>query len=361
MRASAPIALAAGPLPTEVKCLADPAGAPDCLKQAVVDRLPDGPQKDFAKCMVDPATAQQCAQDKIASALGQDVGPGAECLAKKPNPNPATCAGLKLPSTFGDTLDMLNKMMGTPKLVDPGNAPSTLANVLKIAHGIRNDDWEEVLTYGGAVVAKAVARIVFRAFADTLTGPLGELLDKLAGPVIDTEVENRAKLVAELLKELKKCKAGNCDTTKIGEILGEFYMLLQVEVDCAVLSAPGIPASVRRVVCGAIGDVIVTVGSAAYEFYNDNDKELAAAANILFPGSGIAQAIIALDPDFQNFITGKNGECPANYFSSHITVCIKDVAYLSMVDPGRAAFLTKSIDDACHQDFLHCSQRNDVG
>jgi hypothetical protein len=349
------LAQAAGRLPPELKCLADQATAPSCLKQAMIDRLPDGPRKDLANCMVDPAKAQSCAQAQIAKSLGQDVGPAAECIAK--SPNPATCAGFNVLGNFGDALDMLNKMMGSSQMVDPGKAPSSLANILKVADGIRHDDWGEVLTYGGAEVAKAAAKIVFHVFADGLTGPLGELLNQLAGPIIDTEVENRVQLFTALMKELRKCKEGNCDEAKIGEILGEFYMVMQIEVPCAMLSV--LSEDVRRVTCGPLGDAIVTIGSAAYEFYKDNDKEIAAAASVLIPGYGpvIAAAILATDPDVQHAITGQEGECPANYLASKMAVCIKDEAYLSSAYPERAVDLANSVNAACRDAFHPCSKR----
>ena len=101
------------------------------------------------------------------------------------------------------------------------------------------------------------------------------------------------------------------------------------------------PPAVRQVTCGALGDAIEATASTAYDIYKDNDKELAGIAAVLFPGSGIAEAILALDPDIENAAIGKDAECPANYFSSHVAVCFKDAAYLSMVDPGREAALIR--------------------
>ena len=349
-----------GSLPPELKCLANQATAQSCLEQTMIDRLPlDQSQKDLAKCMMDPAAAAQCAKDKLASTLPPGIADTADCIAKAQNP--ARCAKTGTGS-LGDALDTLSKVMGNTQLVDPGHAPSSLANLVKVADAIRHDRWGDVMLYGGAELYKAAAKIVLNEVLPAAIPGLGELLAILAGPIVDTMVQDRIELVSALLVEAKKCSRldpSRCDAAKIGELLGEFYLLMQIEVPCSLLSQ--LPPVVRQVTCGPLGDAIVAVGSAAYDFYKNNDKELAAIAAILFPGSGIAEAIIALDPDFQNFLIGKNGECPANYFSSHMAICFKDVAYLSMVDSRRAADLTKSINDACHQDFKSCSQRNAAG
>ena len=347
-----------GKLPPEVTCITNknPAAIQSCLQQTIIDRLPgDKSQKDLARCMLDPAQAVGCAKDKLAASLPPGVADAANCIANASNP--ATCAGkVAKGAGLGDALDTLNKMMKTTTLVDPGHAPSSLANLLKVADGIRHENWGEVIEYGGAELYKAAGKIVLR-YVLPIPG-----LSYLADPILDTMVQNRVELVNELLKEARKCNIADpsrCDKAKMGELVAEFYMLMQIEIPCTVLGQ--MSPVLREVTCGPLGEAIVAVGSTAYDIYKDNDKELAVIAKVLFPGSNIAEAIIALDPDFENAVIGKNGECPANYFSSHVAVCFKDVAFLSMVDPGRAAALTQSVNDACRHDFLACSQRNAAG
>ena len=297
-----------GSLPPELKCLADKSAVQNCLQHQIIDRLPDD-QKDLANCVLSPSAAQQCAKDKLKSKLGP-LADATDCIAN--NPNPAACNASGVQGGLGGALDMLGKMMQPTQLVNPGSTPSALANYIKVADGIRHDDWGEVFEYGGAEIGKAAAKIVFHVFADGLTGPLGELLNQLAGPIIDTMVADRIELFNSLMKELRNCKNGHCDEAKIGEILGEFYMLLQVEVPCTILGAV-ISEKFRQVTCGPVGKAIVTIGSAGYEFYKDNDKAIAGVASVLIPGEGpfIAAAILATDPDVQHFITGQEGECPA--------------------------------------------------
>ncbi|MGZ5862424.1 MAG: hypothetical protein ACXWKB_03925 [Methyloceanibacter sp.] len=342
-----------GSLPPELKCFADKSTVQSCIQEQIVNQLP-GDQREVAKCVLSPSAAQQCAKDKLKEQLGP-LADTADCIAS--NPNPATCGASAVQGGLGGALDMLGKMMQPAEMVSPGKTPSALANFVKVADGIRHDDWGEVFEYGGAEIGKAAAKIVFHVFADGLTGPLGELLNQLAGPIIDTMVADRIELFNSLMKELRQCKKGHCDEAKIGEILGEFYMLLQVEVPCAILGA--ISEKFRQVTCGPVGEAIVTIGSAGYEFYKDNDKAIAGVASVLIPGEGpfIAAAILATDPDVQHAITGQEGECPANYFSEKMAVCLKRSAFLSFADQAGANKFRQDIEGACHAAFGPCSKR----
>ena len=127
-------------------------------------------------------------------------------------------------------LDTLSKMMGSTKLVDPGKAPSSLANLLVVAKGVRDGNWGDVFEYGGAELYKAAGKIVL----DVVIPIPG--LSALAGPILDTMVQDRLDLVDGLLKEAQKCSKldpSRCDAAKMGELLGEFYMLMQIEIPCS--------------------------------------------------------------------------------------------------------------------------------
>jgi hypothetical protein len=351
------LAQAAGPLPPELKCLADQATASTCLEQAVIDRLPPD-QQALAKCLTNPAAAQQCAKDKLTQQLPPGVADAVNCIAKAQNP--ATCAGgVAKGTSLGDALDTLNKMMSNTQTIDPGHAPSSLANLVKIASGIKNGNWGDVIEYGGAEIFKAAAHIVINEVLPEAVPGLGELLKFLAGPILDTMVQDRLDLVNELLGLLKKCSKADhseCNVGKLAQILGEFVMLVQVEVPCSLLSA--ISDDVRSAICGPVGELIVAIGSAAYDFYQDNDKELAAFAALEIPGVGplIAGAILAGDPDVQHAISGNPDQCPANYFPSKMAVCLKEQAYLNFTDPGRASHFVLEIESACQSAFYSCSQ-----
>ena len=112
----------------------------------------------------------------------------------------------------------------------------------------------------------------------------------------------------------------------MGEIVTKFYMIMQIEIPCALLSESIVPDGVRQAVCGPAVQFIDDVASTGLEIYDDNTKAIAAAAAV-YINPAVGAIVLATDPDVQkelgDLATGQQGDCPSNYFANHMNACVE--------------------------------------
>src|SRR5262249_48967622 len=137
------------------------------------------------------------------------------------------------------------------------------------------------LQNGGAAVTKYAVNAIL---SDLL--PPGVM--SLAGPVIDTMIENRIDLIAALVGAAK-----NHDAARAGQVINEAVLIFQIDGTCALLTAlPGVPDSFVQATCGTLGKIIGAAGKSIYngiqyvesllkdplnapdKFYTDLSKEI---------------------------------------------------------------------------------------
>jgi hypothetical protein len=329
----------------------DQAGAAQCLLDPAAKEAAKHLPPDLQKCFDSPEAGGKCAMDKLGP-----LSKTAECIAKVADPTgcDSTEKGL------ADALGTLKKLV-PDDAVDPSKAPKTLGNLLKVAQGIRSGKWDDVVLYGGSQIYLAASHIVVEKLLPELVPGVGAILAYLSGPILDTIVQDRVDLIQQLWDQLKACEAarngnGRCDVPKIGEILGQFYMIMQIEIPCALLKESILPAGLSEAVCGPAVKFIGDVAGAGLDFYENNTKAIAAAAAV-YINPIVGAAVLATDPDVQNFIIGKEGDCPANYFVAKMAVCYKRAAFLSFDSPAGASQFRSDIEAACHAAFKKCSMR----
>ena len=190
------------------------------------------PANDAAKCAAD--TAVKAAIDKAMANVPPDVRRMAQCVTKLEKA--ADCD--VLPPQVKAALEAADKLK---------NEVNTAWNIIKVAAGIKNDDWDEVFFYGGAEVYKVAAKIVLNALLTPWLAPI-------IGPAVDSIVDTRVQLVTDLIKALKKK-----DEALVLKIAAEFLMYEKIRLLCVFL-----PNDVKEATCGEVAKGISKVGDVLY-------------------------------------------------------------------------------------------------
>lgn len=194
---------------------------------------------DTAKCAAD--TAVKAAIDRAMANVPPQVRELAECAAKVENL--PKCTGI--PPEIREALNVAEKLK---------KDVNTASNILKVAEGIANEDWEKVLIHGGPEVYKAAAKIVLNALLTPALAPL-------IGPAVDLIVDNYTELAIGMINALK-----NKDEALAISIFAQFVMMEQVRPLCTVLAV--IPGSAKEKACDAIKEVIRSLGDLGYAIFS---------------------------------------------------------------------------------------------
>jgi hypothetical protein len=197
---------------------------------------------DMGKCALDSAVS--AATQKALSSLPPEARQLAECVAKVQTlPSCANLGGLKDLGPVKDALAAAEKLK---------EASGTVSNIIKVAEGIKKDDWAQVLAYGGVEAYKAAVKIVLNVLLTPALAPL-------IGPIVDAVVDSRVELVTDLIKALKQK-----DHARIVQIAGEFYLAEQIRSLCAIIPA----GDVHEATCGNMIKAIGELGNIAYGIVN---------------------------------------------------------------------------------------------
>ena len=230
--------------PEALNCLINnPGNAAQCalgaLAPKIAEQLPPDVQKclkdnlnDAAKCAAD--TAVKAAIDKAMANVPPDVRRMAQCVTKLEKASDCDV----LPPQVKQALEAAEKLK---------NEVSTASNIIKVAEGMKKDDWDQVALYGGAEVYKAAAKIVLNALLTPALAPI-------IGPAVDFIVDSRVQLVTDLIKALKKK-----DAALVIKIAAEFIMYEQIRPICALF-----PNDVKEATCGEVAKGISKVGDVVY-------------------------------------------------------------------------------------------------
>ncbi len=334
---------AAGALPAGFKeaaaCLANPSAVQQCLQNQLASALPPGPAQDMARCMTDPARAQQCALDQVNKQL-PGMADLTNCLAK--DPNFAHCADRAAVSdpTIQKALDALKSLHAdaSDALTAVGSGPGSLGNIVRVAQGVRDNKWDDVLLYGGTELYKQVVKIAITAFLEDIGGPAGTALGDLAGPVVDAVVQHRLDLVACLLDSARRK-----DVPKGSQCVAEFYFVAQVEMPCALMTSL-LPSDAAEATCGNLGKAIQAVGGLVHDLTDDAGHLIQDAADD-----------VGLGNDVRALAGGDNCPSTADYYAKNVLVCAKEQAYLQLTRSPRAQAVADNLNSMCRHDFAGCT------
>jgi hypothetical protein len=322
-------------LPPEVRgtaqCIAEQRPLSECGSAEVVRRLPPETQA-IASCIAAGRTFEACAGDEAVRRLPVQTRDLAPCLVERPDFGTCT-AHAAAKTAHRQALVVIEKLKADGR-TDLGSGPPTpIRNIINVADGIREDDWGKVALYGGAEVYKAAAKIVLNILLTPAFQPL-------IGPIVDTIVQNRVDLFARLVKALKKK-----DVKAVGEVAVEGYLLMQVEVACAL----PMPNDMRESLCGTVGKIIKDVAHVGGDAADLARRLIARPLNI-------PDTLWAETQTLRERMSGKKRGCePApTYYASHYVGCYHRAAYLKLSDPAHLRGLTGSLNNTCRRYYDQC-------
>ena len=154
----------------------------DCARDELVKLLPQD-ARPFAHCLLKRTPVAECSKRFVISKLPPQAQGLATCIAQRAD-------FLSCGEQFGvdqgqraafNTLNAL-KADGRDALGQPGTG--TMRNILGLAQGIRDDNWEKVIQHGGPEIAKIAGKALLRVFL----GPAAAPLD----PAVDALIQNRS-------------------------------------------------------------------------------------------------------------------------------------------------------------------------
>ena len=324
-----------------VRCatnVAQPRALLECAREELVKRLPQDAQP-LVRCLTNGEAMEQCAMRPAIAKLPPQVRGLAECIAKREDI--ASCG-----QRFGtDQLRQaeraaLNQAFATfEKLKIDAAAKNPLAdtsgsiqNVIKVAEGIRDDNWAQVLLYGGPEVYKVAGKILLRVFL----GPKASMLD----PAVDALVQHRVDLFTNIVKAAKAQ-----DDRRLGELTVEAYVYLNLPLVQACALVPA--GDLKELSCGNLGRLVQTLaeaGGTVTEALVDAVKD-----PLSVPGD--------LKDLISRTITGKDKNCgPAErVYAANFPVCYHRAAYLKIADPGAFGEFNRWLNQTgCRDPFLRC-------
>jgi len=232
-----------------VGCHVDGKSIDTCAKEAVLKvalgQVPGGAQQ-FANCILRGEAVKNCAGEEFIKGLPPQTRAMARCIALDGR-DVAFCA-----KTFATgqietaALETLQKLKADTRDALEKDSPNSIKNIILIAQGIREDDWEKVFLGGGAEVSKAAIKIV-------LAGLLSPALAPIAGKITDAVVQNRFDLANDILRAAK-----NGDVVLAAKVVLEFYLTTYLESPCALVPDNGL----KEATCGNLNKLIHAVGTA---------------------------------------------------------------------------------------------------
>ena len=231
----------------------------DCLKQAALSAVPDE-AKPLTDCLAKPgADAGSCAKQFAVSQMPDALKPLASCLNDgKSADECAKEAGQGVVNTaqLAATQAALKQLQDL-KIDNPGdinrNLPGTVRNIILLAQGIHDGNWEEMILGGGTEVAKLASKIIL----DVILGPE---FAPILGPIVDAFVQDRADLMVDLMNA-----AAKGDAVKAGEIIFEFYENMFVEAPCALIPDGGF----KDATCGNFAKLVAAIANEAGDIVKD--------------------------------------------------------------------------------------------
>lgn len=317
---------------TMVRCAMANQPALNCARDEAIKRLPEE-ARPIASCMLTGQRIDNCAKNEILSRMPPQAKTLVACVSTAKNLGSCAVhtAGNPTQREVLETIGRL-KIDGQSEFIDASK--SQFRNILKVAEGIRDDDWEKVSIYGAGEVYKLVAKAVLR-----IVIPAGHALAPVIDPVVDAVVQSRVDLVVGLIEAVKRR-----NQAKIARLVVEFYLIAKVEITCALFNViPNDDASeaLKTVVCGTVGKVIKVIGGAA--------GDVAKAAQAVVSD---AMREVGLDPTdiFSE-------DCPPDpqVYTRAYGVCMRSAALLHITHSDKLKDFTGGMHGECRNQFRACS------
>jgi len=313
-----------------VQCIAQGRQITECGTAEAVRRLPPETQA-IATCITSGRKLEDCAGAEALRRMPPQARDLATCVTQS---NFGQCAQHAAANTAQkQVLGVIEKIKADGRTDLGAGPPSPLRNIINVVEGIREEDWGKVTLYGGAEVYKAVAKIVL----DTLLTPA---LQPLIGPIVDTIVQNRIDLFTRLVKALKRK-----DSRAIGEVAVEGYLIMQVEVACAL----PMPDEMREALCGTVGQIIKGVAAVGGEITD-------LAKRLIERPLAIPSTLWTETQSLRERMDGKKTGCEGApvYYARHYVACYHRAAFLKVAEPNRVQGFIDGLNGSCRKYYDQC-------
>lgn len=307
-----------------------------CASQEVRKVLPDELQAVFDCVQGTKKSAADCAAEDALRKLPPGVQATAQCISDRIDLG--RCTGQAASGTDQkQVLDLIDKLKADGRSELGATDNGAIRNIIMIAEGIKNDDWDMVALGGGTVVMQAAGKIILKILLPPLVplGPVG------VDQIIDVIIQSKADVIGRVIKGAKAGDAG-----AVGEAIAEAYLSLNFVVPCAL---PIIPEAIRVAVCGPIGKVIREIAGVAGDIVDvaqDIIEDPLHAPGILLG---------AASDTFANTIGGKDNDCikPPQYYNTNYVACLPSAAILQ-INGGGIDNLTASLNNTCRKYYDRC-------
>jgi hypothetical protein len=328
-----------------VGCLVSGKNAAECGKEAAIKVMMENvptEARTFATCIANGGKVTNCVTKEALENVPDEARPIADCIVK--TGDVGGCAqkvalnqiGGVLSATQKAALDNLRKFGVDNARAVTDKLPNFVKNLIAVAEGIRDSDYQKILTAGGAEVVKATMNIILNVILTPALAPM-------IAPIVDAVVQNRVDLFNDIVNAAKR---GNA--VAVGEIVMSFYATTFIEAPCALAQtvgddfhdatcgnlakiismATGIAGDIAKVVLGVVKDVLTTMG-----IWQVGDAVLEGIKDILGLGKD--------PPEVCGSTTA--------YFAANHLACLQAGA-----DSDNPGPVTKTLFDACLDKFDSC-------
>ncbi|MGB9369275.1 MAG: hypothetical protein WCE79_25020 [Xanthobacteraceae bacterium] len=289
--------------------------------------------KAIVRCAIKNTPVLVCAREEVIKHLPAQAQELAKCVAQEENLGHCV-SHAAANSAEKNALELVDKLGADGRSELGQSNPGQVRNIIRVAEGIRKDDWVEVSTAGGAEVYKLAAKAVLQI---VISPPLAALI----APAVDAVVQSRIDLVVGLIEAIKKP-----DDPKIAALVVEFYLVAHVEIVCSLLS--GMPAgeirdSITEALCGTIGDAIKEIGGATSDVVQRAEN---AARGVL--------TAVGINP---TGLFGPGCGTTASFYANRYAVCLKQSAFLEIAAPVNGEQFRDTLNSACRATFEPCAKQ----
>lgn len=327
-----------------VECVKNGGNVGSCAVTFASNQLPPGVAKDMIGCMDQPNFAK-CAADKGVSNAQDAVASQISPAARK---------------AIQDALNTIDRLRpDAPITIDAGVSSdnvATLQNILKVARGIKDGDWSEVVLGAGPELAIVASNIILSVF---LTPALASAL----GPAVDAMIHNDAAAAQLALQAVSKG-----DAIGLAQVAFTWYETQFIDKPCALLG----DNDVKNTICGGLSDAI--------KFISDSGGDL--AKKLLDVGKDVLQWLgvwgtvddvatftwntlkgavetlghffgIGSDDDEWKPAADCGSLSPASYFADNYLSCVTKATDTAAGNNGKVD--TSQLDQACVAKFNSCT------
>jgi hypothetical protein len=327
-----------------VGCLVSRKDAAECGKEAAINVMMNNKPEEakrFATCIADGRPVRDCVTAAAIGNLPEEAQPIVRCIVE--TGEVGGCAQKAALNQIGGVLSATQKA-ALANLKEFGvdnaraaadNLPNFVKNLIAVAEGVRDSDYQKILTAGGAEVVKATMNVILNIILTPALAPM-------IAPIVDAVVQNRVDLFNDIVNAAKR---GNA--VAVGEIVMSFYATTFIEAPCALAQMVG--NDFHDATCGNLAKII----SMATGIAGDIAKVVLGVVEDVLSAVGVWQIGEALFGAIGDALDGKDppSECgsTAAYFAANHLACLETGANYNN---GQAA--TQPLFNACLAQFDRC-------